>query len=297
MSLNSGIQVSKNLSALIAKPYTSITIGIVDECFVALSTTPIDQTFEDCLLEINSTSVSPCYVAISSNTATYLILFLQDTASVRNKMLYSSSKQLLAKGLDCNTFYIRASLKSEFTLEGIQAFHKSAALMNPLTERERVAMASQLEEASAGISLSSRKGTSALSFPLSKDAITALHPLESLVILQIKDEITILVAKKECTFEEIVGNCPSGPCFLFYNLNGKVIFAFISPAKTPIKDRVCYAGSRQSLLGAVEQYVGTIDKKVELDDLNEFQMDLFVTVAAPPNGALKFSKPVRPGRR
>jgi hypothetical protein len=79
-----------------------------------------------------------------------------------------------------------------------------------------------------------------------------------------------------CDLDQIKSVCPQNtPCFILYNENPGILFCYISPPQSPIRNRMMFAASRGYFVQTVEAILGSkIDKKFESDSCLEFLQDL-----------------------
>ncbi|KAJ3269574.1 Twinfilin-1 [Terramyces sp. JEL0728] len=264
--IQSGIQPTEELLNIVNSDTNIIQITIENEKLIA------KQLLNGTLEDISKLLDQICFVLFKEKDW-YLFQYVPDGSLVREKMMYASSKQALLKGIGENRIneFVYASTPAELTKEGIEK-HIQSQQSKPLTESEREKIKIDFQQvikfnkASSAIGTSSRSTTTAgISFPLTQKAIDALK--EKIVLLKIENEVTDLLAVED-------------------------IFAFISPPDTPIKSRMLYAASRQTILLQLEEIVGKIEKKFEGDSVNEITFEEVVVEKAKG-----FSRPARPGRK
>ncbi|KAI8893202.1 hypothetical protein BC833DRAFT_625112 [Globomyces pollinis-pini] len=316
MSHSSGISPSKELVELFANSEESsraLQLTINQETLECSQIIPVGQTFELDLPLIQPLLEKPCFILYRKDSksldsfAWILIQFIPENSAVRDKMLYAATKAALLKGIGESKVQetIFATKKDELSLKGIKSFYAHLDANAPLTDREKEQNEHKLMEATAGISISTRStNASGINFPLSDDAksaIAALSNVNELVLLTIDTdkETTELLKSSNVPFEKIVSESPAlTPLFLFYKMDNDVVFSYVSPPQTKIKERMLFAASRSTVISSVEQIIGTsISKKFEIDSVDELTAELIdppveVTVSKPA-----FSKPARPGRR
>lgn len=109
------------------------------------------------------------------------VTYVPDTANVRQKMLFASTRLTLTRELGAERFRetILATTRQELTAEGWRKHDKHAELMAPLTEEEQTLQGVKEAEveASRGTSARGSHVSSGLSFPMSADALAALKGL------------------------------------------------------------------------------------------------------------------------
>jgi twinfilin-like protein len=132
---------------------------------------------------------------LKDNEASYVILqrhhgaadgyvavtYVPDTANVRQKMLFASTRLTLVRELGAERFRetLFANTKQELTAEGWKKHDKHEQLKAPLTEEERTLQGVKEAEAEASRGTTARSShvSSGLSFPISSDALQALRGL------------------------------------------------------------------------------------------------------------------------
>lgn len=132
---------------------------------------------------------------LKENEAAYIILrryqnapdgyvavtYVPDTANVRQKMLFASTRLTLTRELGTERFRetIFATTRQELTAEGWRKHDKHGELKAPLTEEEQTLQGVKEAEAEASRGTSARSShvSSGLSFPMSADALAALKAL------------------------------------------------------------------------------------------------------------------------
>ena len=132
---------------------------------------------------------------IKDNEAAYIILrrhqnapdgfvavtYVPDTANVRQKMLFASTRLTLTRELGTERFRetIFATTRQELTAEGWKKHEKHGELKAPLTAEEQTLQGVKEAEAEASRGTNARSShvSSGLSFPMSEDALAALKGL------------------------------------------------------------------------------------------------------------------------
>ncbi|KAJ3313541.1 Twinfilin-1 [Boothiomyces sp. JEL0838] len=277
-SIQSGIQPTQELLNLVNSDTNIIQITIENEQLIP------KQSLNGSLGDVAKLLDQICFILFKDKDW-FLFQYVPDGSLVRDKMMYASSKQALLKGIGENriTEFIYATTPAELTEEGIDK-HLVSQSAKPLTDSEREKIKIDLQQASSAIGMSTRStNTAGISFPLTQKAIDALKG--KIVLLRIENETTDLLS-----VEESMEFNHKGPFFLYSN--SPKLFAFISPPDTPIKSRMLYAASRQTILHQLEEIVGKIEKRFEGDSVDEISLEE-VVVEKPK----AFSRPAKPGRK
>jgi len=118
----------------------------------------------------------------STETAPFIaITYVPDSAPVRQKMLFASTRLTLVRELGIERFRetIFATTKEELTKEGFEKHDKHVKLEAPLTEEEQSLGEVKRKEAEEGRGMNERKShvSSGVSMPVSAEALDALKAL------------------------------------------------------------------------------------------------------------------------
>ncbi|KAI9782320.1 MAG: Twinfilin-1 [Peltula sp. TS41687] len=328
--MQSGISVSNELhqafNELVSSPdQRGLLAGIEKEQLVALEAIPSHSAeFSSDLKGLTS--------LLKDNEAAYVILrryeeatdgyvaitYVPDTANVRQKMLFASSRLTLVRELGIERFRetLFATTKDDLTAEGFQSHDKHESLNAPLTEEEKTLEdVKQAEaEASRGTSARSSHVNHGMNFPMSEEAATALTNLkeseENLVQLRIDlpTEQIELAKSSMCDADDISQAISEDePRFSFYRYTHEfeaqhlspIFFVYTCPSGAKIKERMVYASARASVIAYASYEAGLeVQKKLEASSPSEIT-EAILHEEFHPKKAEKtgFSKPKRPGRR
>jgi len=117
----------------------------------------------------------------SENAPFIAITYVPDSAPVRQKMLFASTRLTLVRELGIERFRetIFATTKEELTKEGFEKHDKHVKLEAPLTEEEQSLGDVKRKEAEEGRGMNERRShvSSGVSMPISDDALQALKRL------------------------------------------------------------------------------------------------------------------------
>jgi twinfilin-like protein len=120
---------------------------------------------------------------INENAPFVAVTYVPDSAPVRQKMLFASTRLTLVRELGIERFRetIFATTKEELTPQGFEKHDKHVTLEAPLTEEEQTLGEVKRKEAEEGRGMSERKShvSSGVSMPISDDALQALKSLAS----------------------------------------------------------------------------------------------------------------------
>jgi twinfilin-like protein len=117
----------------------------------------------------------------SENAPFIAVTYVPDSAPVRQKMLFASTRLTLVRELGIERFRetIFATTKEELTKEGFEKHDKHIGLEAPLTEEEQSLGEVKRKEAEEGRGMAERKShvSSGVSMPITNDALQALKGL------------------------------------------------------------------------------------------------------------------------
>ena len=284
-----------------------IVAGIAQEQLVPLDT--IKSTADDFFDDLGSLDQ-----LIKDDEAAYIILrrfpdspdgfvaitYVPDTANVRQKMLFASTRLTLVRELGAerfrDTFF--ATTKEELTADGWRKHERHGELTAPLTEEERILQGVRDAEAEASRGTTSRSShvSSGLSFPIATEALDSLRGLatsESNLVqlvsrprldldrsgadhcaqrIDIPRESVELVSTDNASAADLASLISdSEPRYSFfrytYQRDGEnvssTIFIYTCPSSSQIKERMLYASSRAGVIQTATNEAGLeVSKKV-----------------------------------
>ncbi|KAI9874988.1 MAG: Twinfilin-1 [Pleopsidium flavum] len=328
--MQSGISASQELlqafNDLVSSPHQrGLLAGIQKEQLVPLE--PIPSESEDFFTDLSS-----LIPLIRDNEATYIILrryadasdgfvavtYVPDTANVRSKMLFASTRLTLIRELGSERFRetIFATTKAELTAEGWRKHEKHGEVKAPLTQGEQALQGVKEAEAeeSRGTGARSSHVRSGVKFPISEEALEALKGLEggseNLVQLKINASTeTVELADTSLTEADALASTisDSEPRYSFFRYSHAfegeeqqpLVFIYTCPSGSKIRERMMYASSRHGMVVTAGREAGlTIDKKMEASSPSEITASSIHEEFHPkPEQKQAFSKPKRPGKR
>lgn len=257
----------------------------------------------------------------SNETAPFVaITYVPDSAPVRQKMLFASTRLTLVRELGIERFRetIFATTKEELTKEGFEKHDKHVKLDAPLTEEEQSLGDVKRKEAEEGRGMNARKShvsSGGVSMPISDEALRALEGLsgdsgDNLVQLKINiaSETMELASSTQAPISQLSSSIsPTEPRYTFYrythNYNGNssspILFIYTCPSGSKIKERMLYAASSRSAVAVAESQAGlTIAKKIEASSPDEISAESIDDDLHPKVEVKKaFDRPKRPGRK
>ncbi|RKP23058.1 hypothetical protein SYNPS1DRAFT_19207, partial [Syncephalis pseudoplumigaleata] len=236
----------------------------------------------------------PAYILyrLDSRSATgdYEWLFLcyvPDRASVRDKMLYASTRATLTRELGDARFIdaLFGTTREELTLAGYKEHVRHSKAAAPLTEEEEQMARMQISEvAAASIGTGSRRThVAGVAFPVEASARDALKCLASaghadncvVLRLNMQGETIELDRVQTAAASELSAAIPKDvPRFTFYaykKADGEeaIVFIYTCPSASSIRERMLYSSVRAALLTAVSELGIAVAKKMETDDVTE----------------------------
>ncbi|KAG0149895.1 hypothetical protein CROQUDRAFT_653206 [Cronartium quercuum f. sp. fusiforme G11] len=348
MSAQSGISVSPELARDFAEAVSAggnvrlLVVAIENELAVTKVSLPphagrsdvddfelIDNVLED---------EKPAYIlyrlAEPEGGSWLFISYVPDVAKVREKMLYASTRATISRQLGGTHFResIFATSKQDLTPKGYLAHLASCDAKPPMTLRER-----ELADIKAAESLSTLpSGTEARSSNVwgagggsnvgiglkwsseAQEAFQTWCEQRGCKSVQFNIELgteTIVLSDNgtsdELRFPE------SQPSYTFYHFSPAPdqvplqVFIYACPVNSPVKSRLVYSSSSNSVAGKVSEYGIQVSKKLETSDPDEINEDYIRSelgslltpsghtepTSHPPLGKPAFAKPARPGRR
>ncbi|EUC62216.1 cofilin/tropomyosin-type actin-binding protein [Rhizoctonia solani AG-3 Rhs1AP] len=334
MSASSGIGVSPELSSTFASAVDSqstrfIKVTIQNESLVPDGMIPAGSgEFIDDLPRLQDILEDdvPAYILAQVEGSKWLFIsYVPDTAKVRDKMVYASTRGALTKALGDQRFKenIFATSKDDLTPEAYQAHQRHLAAPKPLTAREReLAEIRAAERASSAAyegsgvrqsivgSRAGMKWTDELG-----EALRDLQP-GRLVVISIdptKEEL-VLKDSKDVSLDDLPGALPTAePAYALYSwaqeegASPHIVFTYTCPPSSPVKHRMLYSSGVASLVNDVKAQAGiTVSKRLESSDPTELDLTwLRNELASPGSGSATpvtedkkpFAKPRGPARR
>ncbi|KAG5917690.1 hypothetical protein E4U42_007158 [Claviceps africana] len=332
--MQSGISASQELQAEFNSLLSSSTtfgliVGIEKESLVPTATLPwTSDSFADNLAHVQG--------HLQADAALYLVLkrhaeeprlvavtYVPDSAPVRQKMLFASTRLALVRELGSEHFRetIFANSAEELTGRGFEKHDAHSKLAAPLTEEEQTLGEVKRAEQEAGSGTGSREIHLSKSFamPMAEDALAALRELNvdggrTVVMLKINAEKESVELVDESPRPSSIGELSSvishtEPRFTLFKYKHThkgteqcpILFFYTCPA-TPgaksIKNRMLYPLMKRAVLDMAEKEAGLrLERKFEVEEPGEMTEqgvmdDLYPRTAARTG----FSRPKRPGR-
>jgi twinfilin-like protein len=232
------------------------------------------------------TPTQPLYILLrqdAPNNNTFVaITYVPNTAPVRQKMLFASTRLTLIRELGLESFSEQIFVENaeELSAEGWKKHEKHVAQENPLTEEERNLVDIKNAEATEVGGTSRRGGgygSGGLKMQAGEGVAEALSSLQEggLVMLKIDSSEIIVLAEAPVssvsTSDLATHISSSEPRYSVYKhsysggsgAETAAIFIYTCPTAAKVKDRMVYASSRRSAEALAEQEAGLkLAKKV-----------------------------------
>ncbi|THH31158.1 hypothetical protein EUX98_g3036 [Antrodiella citrinella] len=296
MSATSGINTSEELTNAFGNAVDSGTVRFLK---ISIRNGSLLEDFDKLgeVLEDNE----PAYILAKHDEAsTWLAIFyVPDSAKVRDKMLYASTRNNLTKALGSTHFTdnLFATSKADVTAD---AYKKHIAHLNapkPMSDWEKeMATIKAAEREAGGANYEGSRarrnplGSSAMGFQWNEDAEIALKELAEgqdshLVVLAIdpQENISLHSAIPGCSPAVLGSSLPaSAPAFAFlawpHNITSpprrEIVFIYSCPMSSPVKSRMLYSSgflatyrAGKVVLGDAAQFLA--ERKIETSDPSE----------------------------
>jgi twinfilin len=265
----------------------------------------------------------PCFllyrldVKSENGYAWMLITWIPEIATIRQKMIYASTKSTLKLefgGSNLKEEY-HATVFEEMSFAGYQKNKLSMSAPTPLTAREEEINELRRSEVKAEISVDSRHQTlGGINCPISDAAMQAINDLKrgSYNYLQFhieldKEEIHITKADN-IDVHKLSSQVPTDHArfhiFLFkHSYDGDYLESFVFIYSMPgyncsVKERMMYSSSKAPFLDTIASLGVEITKKLEVDDASELSEENLIDEIHPKKMLHKqqFAKPAPPSR-
>ncbi|KAJ2518529.1 Twinfilin-1 [Coemansia sp. RSA 1939] len=304
MAHQSGIQGSSDLSAkfvdaLSAGTTRALKVSIVGETLEATGNLQTLGTLEEDMDRLHSLleETEPCYLLVrldGGNGSTgdgtqqpagnkwMFCSYVPDSAKVRAKMLYASTKATVTKTLGESYFIddIFGTDAQDFSASGYRRHRQHVDSGAPLTEREeemqRIRDLEGYSAADMPTMDSRRTHVSGATCPLTDGARTALSDYArgtvNIVVLAIdprSETVDVDRAETLQSHDDVAPALPANaPRFVFYWYDSSTsLFVYSCPASCGMRERMVYSSFRHGLLTTAQDSLGVaVHAKFEVDD-------------------------------
>lgn len=233
---------------------------------------------------------TPCYIFFRLDTKSsigydwLLISYTPDTAAIRQKMLYASTKATMKK--EFGSPHIKeeyhATSQRETTLFGYKKHKKAMSAPAPLTQREEEMLEIRRNEVQTEICTETRHNTlGGIECAITESAAIAIRDTARGAYnylqfkIELKEEKIHLVKAANVDVEKLPKEIPDDEAryhiYLFKHTHEgdfleSFIFIYSMPGyNCPIKERMLYSSSKAVFLEKIRDLGLNIDKKVSLD--------------------------------
>ncbi|KAH7927091.1 actin depolymerizing protein [Leucogyrophana mollusca] len=309
MSAISGIGLSPELtkafsSAVETKDVRFIKVVIQNESLVPVTALNVSGSLDEDLIHLQDIleENEPAYILtrLDEPSSEWLAInYVPESARVRDKMLYASTRNALTKSLGSAVFTdsLFATSKSDLTSESYAAHKRHAAAPRPLSSREQEMADIRTAEREAGFAYEGSRGrqnhlgTGVVGLPWStevEDAVKNLGTSDGNCLVTIKidpsSECLVLDSVADIHVDQLGSSLPaSEPCYAFFawsnspSSSGKdIVFVYSCPSSSPVKHRMVYSSGASSVFQSAKAIFtdqsssfSLASKKIETSDPKE----------------------------
>jgi len=248
--------------------------------------------------------------------------YVPDTAPVRQKMVYASTRNTFKTDLGSHHFVgdIAGTNRSDFTVEGFQEYLRHSTSEAPLTAEEQ----QKKEEREAGFSEIGGGSTVAyahgVAFPIDDSVHRAFDDMKSgtinyiRLIIDLEAEIIKVGTTGNYSTEEAANQVPPSDCAFHYynwvhehegNELASLVFGFSCPDGSsgskgaPVKQRMLYASSKGTAIGIPAAEGMELACQLAVASSKDFGVGEYSVLIHPPQAEEKkgFKKPSAPRGR
>lgn len=275
-------------------------------------TVPVGGPFTEDLGQIQILDVLedavPAYILAKFAPSDWvLVCYVPDSATIRDKMLYASTRGSLTKSLGSTLFTdtIFASSRADLTPEAYATHRRHLTAPKPLSSREQEIADVRAAESSGSYNGSRTRAShvrTRVELQWTQEVEAAVKYLASsdncavvVVTIDPNAEKLVLQSKSETTVEKLGASLPpSEPCYAFFawphsystTTRREIIFIYSCPATAPVKFRMVYSSGVSSVFLAAKNILlassSTPDiyiasRKIETSDPAEIDEDFLIT--------------------
>ncbi|GAB7366818.1 hypothetical protein MBLNU230_g0991t1 [Neophaeotheca triangularis] len=331
--MQSGISASSELltafNTLVSSPdQRAVLANIQNETLQPVETIPLQSstfTSDLSLLSPHLTPKTPLYILLKthpSNPDGYCaITYVPQTAPVREKMLFASTRLTLVRELGIERFRetVFVTDAEELTPEGWKRHERHGEQAAPLTEEEEGLRGVKEAEARESMGTGVRRGHvgGKVEVATGEGVVEALKGLMGeggkggLVQLhfELPDETLKIAAKEDGVSAAELGSRISAdePRYSFYSYDApgyeepQVVFLYTCPTGSKVKERMVYSTGKLWTRQLAERDAGVVvAKSLEASEPSEITQETITKEFEVQQTASKsqgFSRPKRPGRR
>lgn len=260
---------------------------------------------------IGDTFPRPAYVVVPHQQSFGFISFIPDSAPVREKMLYASTKNTLMTQLGTSNFQNKYTFawteQDEVTHTNFVQGNVLEAVLS-LDERHVHDLAN-IQTLDRGRMVSMDKPAGGMLLfkvsPLLEEVFLKLQEQKLVVFdIDVPQEIVNLV---ECSnlvstsslvshLDSLVSKDPHPFYAVYRYTDGKYAFIYCCPSGSKVKERMVYASNKQGLVSHLKQQV-SIDKVIDAGDVDEIDVGVLLENEGKVEEVKRISRPKGPRRR
>lgn len=346
MATQSGITASDELlesfksllsGALVITLNKDSTQLIPDLDYSQPSSADLSPLFESLSEYFEARYPTPGYAVIHKGSGDYIFVsFIPDSAPIRQKMLFASTKNTVLQQLGSSNFGARNILAltdvDELSLSHYEHLTKSdndalltsdekiLAQINSVQnlnlgqsggqsfKRELPSMHSDQKQSTSGSNLLFKVNSdleNELLGSLAGKLVVIKIQKESEVLELVKSESNVTTKTLIASLELAVGSSDASPVYALFGYNDKnVAFIYLCPSGSKVKDRMLYAANKQGFLAHLKAdhfQENQLDVVLEVGDLDETDISKLEEdnsqSSQQSSNNLRFSKPRGPRRR
>lgn len=331
MSHQTGIKANAELLKFFGKCKDGKTrvlkVSIENEELALVDHKPVKKDFEkdyDASVKPLIEDDTPCYILyrldykIPTGYAWMLISWVPEAATVRQKMLYASTKATLK--LEFGSGHIKEELnctsKDETTLQGYQRHKVEFSSPAPLTSREEELAEIRKSEVKTDFGIDTKQQTlGGINCPISDSAAQALNDMRRRAYnylqfrIDLEEEKIHLVSAANIDLLKLPSQIPTDHAryhlYLFaHEYEGQhlesMVFVYSMPGYScSIRERMMYSSCKGPFSATIERHGIEIAKKLEIDSGTELTEEFLYEEIHPRKLNLRpqFSKPKGPPSR
>ncbi|KAJ6608614.1 hypothetical protein B0H10DRAFT_2067383 [Mycena sp. CBHHK59/15] len=298
MSATSGIGVDPDLATHFSRAVDDrqtrfIKVSIRNEALVHDLSVTSRGSLQDDLAQLHDSDTiiqddTPAFLLtkLDDPPAEWLVIYyVPDTAKVRDKMLYASSRASLLKSLGSSLFSdsLFATSRADLTPAAYAAHRRHVTAPQPLSAAEQEladARAAERADGNLGAYQGSRTRTSHIGktigmpwTPELEDAVKALNDGDDSILvvatIDLPTETLVLYAATPTAPADVGAALPAdGACYAFYAwvqpARRDIIFIYSCPGTCPVKPRMVYASGFNAVFLAAKGLVPALQtRKIE----------------------------------
>ncbi|CAK9438266.1 uncharacterized protein LODBEIA_P25020 [Lodderomyces beijingensis] len=299
MSTQSGITVSHELAETFKtskEPLVIITSPdatqlIPDSAYTPPTSTTPSAIFESLHEYLSSKFPQPSYLVVPHAESQIFISFIPDSAPIKQKMLYASTKNTLLASLGSYNFKHRFAWTEldEVSLDYFEKCLREDGQAGPMSKDEELLNKINQQQQQQHFSgfkkeLASMNTSNDILYKFDAQltqALSQLRDVGQVVIFNIDVPREIIPLQQSLhavqpgdLIETLAANVGKGPQYIIYKYQStKFAFIYTCPSGSSVKDRMVFAASKNSLIQRLKnEFSVVVDKNLEVGDLQELDV-------------------------